>query len=733
MGKKPRRRDDDDPMAEQLAKLAMRENSDEDEAPSQGKAGKVKTRKGVADFDNDDEQPQKGGKAGNKKGGGKGQDSDDDEDDASAAGGGGKSRKELRKQAKQQATAPTSKESAGNTKKGKKGRRGQDSDSDDDFSKQSAPVEEDVANTKPSKKDKKKDKKNKGKGGGGGRGRGDSSDEDPLAIMARLAAMESDEEESEEEAAEPVVKSKGKKNKKNMYEPESEPEEEEDGEEDEDEESEEEVPKKASMMSVLADSDSESSDEEEPAPKVVETVKETSKNSSSGGKMSKADRKKAKAAAKNGNTEYLAEKQAELDAEKQRKVDDAEASNAPKSKLQLKLEAARLAKEAKAAEEAALAAEKEEEEAAEAKRKRKEDRRAAKAAAKAAEEAGENAPTIDVVESKSKSVRIEPEEETEADKEARMMSTMYGDEAFSEWGHAKDETATEDSGKKLSRKELKKKAAAEEAALREAEYEKAAIKASMEGAQFAVSQTVMDPNDANWANALDIVIPSISISAHKKELFVNTELMIAAGRRYGLVGPNGAGKSTLLKMISCGELKVPPRVDYLYVEQEVQADETPAVDAVLRADKVRWALVQEEKEILNIIEKNGSNEKLDERLGVVYEELAACGAESAEAKARRILFGLGFDAEMQVRPTKYFSGGWRMRISLARALFIEPTLLMLDEPTNHLDLNAVIWLDDYLQKWKKTLLIVSHDQDFLNSVCQEILHLHEKKNRNIQG
>jgi len=88
---------------------------------------------------------------------------------------------------------------------------------------------------------------------------------------------------------------------------------------------------------------------------------------------------------------------------------------------------------------------------------------------------------------------------------------------------------------------------------------------------------------------------------------------------------------------------------------------------------------------------------------------------------------VGFDGEMQMRATKYFSGGWRMRISLARALFIEPTLLMLDEPTNHLDLNAVIWLDDYLQRWKKTLLVVSHDQEFLNSVCQEIIHLEQKK------
>ena len=89
--------------------------------------------------------------------------------------------------------------------------------------------------------------------------------------------------------------------------------------------------------------------------------------------------------------------------------------------------------------------------------------------------------------------------------------------------------------------------------------------------------------------------------------------------------------------------------------------------------------------------------------------------------------GLGFDAEMQGRPTNQFSGGWRMRVSLARALFMEPTLLLLDEPTNHLDLNAVIWLDTYLRGWKKTLLIVSHDQSFLDNVCTDIVHLDEQK------
>lgn len=107
------------------------------------------------------------------------------------------------------------------------------------------------------------------------------------------------------------------------------------------------------------------------------------------------------------------------------------------------------------------------------------------------------------------------------------------------------------------------------------------------------------------------------------------------------------------------------------------ADDTPAVEAVMRADKERWALVKEEKALLAALEKEPDEAK-DARLAEVYEQMAAIGADRAEAKARRILYGLGFDAEMQVKPTKNFSGGWRMRISLARALFLEPTLLMLD-------------------------------------------------------
>jgi ATP-binding cassette, subfamily F, member 1 len=180
-------------------------------------------------------------------------------------------------------------------------------------------------------------------------------------------------------------------------------------------------------------------------------------------------------------------------------------------------------------------------------------------------------------------------------------------------------------------------------------------------------------------------------------------------------------------MVASRDLKLPPRIDFLYVEQEVVADDTPAVEAVLKADKLRWGLLEEEKILMDAIDAGDESEEKIERLQVVIDELTNMGSDSAEAKARRILFGLGFTMDMQTKPTKMFSGGWRMRISLARALFVEPTLLMLDEPTNHLDLNAVIWLDDYLQRWKKTLFVISHDQDFLNSVCQEILHIEDLK------
>lgn len=220
-----------------------------------------------------------------------------------------------------------------------------------------------------------------------------------------------------------------------------------------------------------------------------------------------------------------------------------------------------------------------------------------------------------------------------------------------------------------------------------------------------------------------IRVSSFSISAAGKSLLVNAELKITLGRRYGLVGPNGHGKTTLLRHIADKKaLHLPPDLDVLLCEQEVVADETPAVQVVLKSDHKRIKLEEE------LAKLNLAADPDTDRVNQIYSELNAMGADSAEARARRILAGLGFSThEMQDRPTKNFSGGWRMRVSLARALFMEPSLLLLDEPTNHLDLNAVIWLDNYLQGWKKTVIVVSHDQSFLDNVCTDVIHLEQLK------
>ena len=126
-------------------------------------------------------------------------------------------------------------------------------------------------------------------------------------------------------------------------------------------------------------------------------------------------------------------------------------------------------------------------------------------------------------------------------------------------------------------------------------------------------------------------------------------------------------------------------------------------------------------------ENDASGDGVGEKLAELYENLQLLGSDAAEAQASKILAGLGFTKDMQGRATRSFSGGCRMRISLARALFVQPTILLLDEPTNHLDLRSVLWLEEYLCRWKKTLLVVSHDRDFLNTVCSEIIHLHDQK------
>ncbi|MBA0684124.1 hypothetical protein Goari_025727, partial [Gossypium aridum] len=175
-------------------------------------------------------------------------------------------------------------------------------------------------------------------------------------------------------------------------------------------------------------------------------------------------------------------------------------------------------------------------------------------------------------------------------------------------------------------------------------------------------------------------------------------------------------------------------IDVLLVEQEVVGDDRTALQAVVSANEELLRLREEVTALQNSSSGNGGEDDSDlngddagERLAELYDKLQILGSDAAEAQASKILAGLGFTKQMQGRPTRSFSGGWRMRISLARALFVQPTLLLLDEPTNHLDLRAVLWLEEYLFRWKKTLVVVSHDRDFLNTVCTDIIHLHDFK------
>lgn len=269
----------------------------------------------------------------------------------------------------------------------------------------------------------------------------------------------------------------------------------------------------------------------------------------------------------------------------------------------------------------------------------------------------------------------------------------------------------------LSRKEKKK---LQKQAKHESEIAELTANLSHLDSTFSVSKA--DKKIQELDNA--IKLEDFSISAAGKPLFVNANLSITFGRRYGLVGPNGHGKTTLLRHIADKKsLGLPESLDILLCEQEVVADDTPAVQAVMKAD-ARISRLEEELKALETKDDDASAD----RINAINEELAQLGADQAEPKARRILAGLGFTTpEMQDRPVKNFSGGWRMRVSLARALFMEPNILLLDEPTNHLDLNAVIWLDNYLCAWKKTLLIVSHDQSFLDNVCTDVIHLDQQK------
>ncbi|XP_023343664.1 ATP-binding cassette sub-family F member 3 [Eurytemora carolleeae] len=229
-------------------------------------------------------------------------------------------------------------------------------------------------------------------------------------------------------------------------------------------------------------------------------------------------------------------------------------------------------------------------------------------------------------------------------------------------------------------------------------------------------------------NSKDIHLENFDITYGEKVLIRGADVTLAYGRRYGFVGRNGLGKTTVLRMISEKQLKIPSHISILHVEQEVVGDDTRAIDSVLESDTVRHALLLEEQALNKKINDGGEGaQDASSRLSEVYQELEAIDAAKAPARAAVILDGLGFIGDMQERATKTFSGGWRMRLALARALFSKPDLLLLDEPTNMLDMQAIIWLERYLQTWKSTILVVSHDRSFLDEVPTDILHLHSQK------
>ncbi|CAL1197195.1 Protein GCN20 [Candida parapsilosis] len=244
----------------------------------------------------------------------------------------------------------------------------------------------------------------------------------------------------------------------------------------------------------------------------------------------------------------------------------------------------------------------------------------------------------------------------------------------------------------------------------------------------------------------DIKIDNIDLYVGDgQRILSEASLTLAYGRRYGLVGQNGIGKSTLLRALSRRELNVPKHITILHVEQEIRGDDTPALQSVLDADVWRKSLLQEESKIneriteienlrkefdeesLEVKKLDNERDDLENHLQEISEKLNEMESDKAESKAAAILYGLGFTKETQNLPTKQFSGGWRMRLSLARALFCQPDLLLLDEPSNMLDVPSITFLANYLQTYKSTVLVVSHDRAFLNEVATDIIHQHSER------
>ncbi|MFK7090958.1 ATP-binding cassette domain-containing protein [Chromobacterium violaceum] len=218
-----------------------------------------------------------------------------------------------------------------------------------------------------------------------------------------------------------------------------------------------------------------------------------------------------------------------------------------------------------------------------------------------------------------------------------------------------------------------------------------------------------------------IQLKNLSLRRGLKELLIGANLTLNPGYKAGLTGANGVGKSSLFAMLlgelhaDGGDMLLPPNWTVAHVAQETPALERSALDYVLDGDKELRAL---ESQLADAEDRHDGN-----AIGHLHGELANIDAYSAPARAGKLLTGLGFDEAAQQRPVASFSGGWRMRLNLAQALMCRSDLLLLDEPTNHLDLETVLWLEDWLKAYPGTLLVISHDRDFLDAICSHIVEV----------
>ena len=219
-----------------------------------------------------------------------------------------------------------------------------------------------------------------------------------------------------------------------------------------------------------------------------------------------------------------------------------------------------------------------------------------------------------------------------------------------------------------------------------------------------------------------LTISNLTYKIGPRTIIENANIAVMDGWRVGVVGVNGAGKSTLFKLISGnlhadgGTISMSSRQRFGMVRQDIPETDTPLIDIVLGANEEMAELWRQTE-----IETDGN------KLAEIYERLSELDAYSAPSKAAMLLTGRGFKEHQLSEPFSSFSGGWRMRVALAAALFVEPDFLLLDEPTNHLDLEAIMWLETYLLAYKHTLMIISHDRELLNKCIGHVIHVDKQK------